>query len=492
MKKRLIFVLVLLCLFLSSCVKDDPPKIDDPEDEIIETNFTLTDFFSMEKPVTIEIFISDDELEKINQDYYRFSEFDSKSPIYRMCDLVITYGEEEVYIKEVGIRMKGNTSRRDFYTKKDGIYNLVHFKISFKETFDDEDEYDQPKVWTDSTLRDQRKDRKFLGMETLDLKWNKNYDATHVRQIYAYDKFRENGLLAPHVTLAQVKMKGLSLGLYEVLETIDKNFIERYLPEKDWGGDLYKVGWNNYKGGDLTPLQNPNEVGVEDEMNAYFPNYDLKTNKKKSNHQDMLNLLDRLNNTPIKDLDTVVGEILDMNYWTMFEAVSYLVGNPDDIRNHYNNYYLYFMGSTHKAIIIPYDYDRVMGVTKDWNPTGDAMTKIEPNLLANTMQNGTQQINPLYKHVLLNPNSVWNREYLGRLQEIIESKQFTLEDFLPYYKKAKTLYQDKVVPEIDKIKTSYIGFSLTESSSINRTDVNLSIELYFALKRETVTKSFNK
>ena len=78
MKKRLIFVLVLLCLFLSSCVKDDPPKIDDPEDEIIETNFTLTDFFSMEKPVTIEIFISDDELEKINQDYYRISEFDSK------------------------------------------------------------------------------------------------------------------------------------------------------------------------------------------------------------------------------------------------------------------------------------------------------------------------------------------------------------------------------------------------------------------------------
>jgi hypothetical protein len=227
-------------------------------------------------------------------------------------------------------------------------------------------------------------------------------------------------------------------------------------------------------------------------MIAYFPNYDLKTNKKKSNHQDMLNLLDRLNNTSVKDLDVVVGDILDMNYWTMFEAVNYLVGNPDDIRNHYNNYYLYFMGSTHKAIIIPYDYDRILGITKDWNPNGDAMTKMEPNSLANTMQNGTQQINPLYKQVLLNPNSVWNRGYLNRLIEIVQTAQFTLADFLPYYEKAKALYQNKVVPDIKKVKSSYIAFSLTESNQINRTDVNLSIELYFSLKRETIEQNINK
>jgi len=492
MKKSLILCLLFVSLFLSSCVNNNPQIVDDPTDEIIETNYSLEDFFSLEKPLTIDIIISDDELEKINQDYYDFSAFGSKSPIYRMCDLVITYGEETVTIKEVGIRMKGNTSRRDFFSKKEGIYNLIHFKLSFQETFDDEDEYDQPKIWTDSSQREQRKKRTFLGMKAFDLKWNKNYDATHVRQIYAFHKFRENGLLAPHVTLATVKVKGSSLGLYEVLEPIDKEFIERYLPEKDWGGDLYKVGWNNYKGGDFTPLQNPNEVGVEDEMIAYFPNYDLKTNKKKSNHQDMLNLLDRLNNTSVKDLDVVVGDILDMNYWTMFEAVNYLVGNPDDIRNHYNNYYLYFMGSTHKAIIIPYDYDRILGITKDWNPNGDAMTKMEPNSLANTMQNGTQQINPLYKQVLLNPNSVWNRGYLNRLIEIVQTAQFTLADFLPYYEKAKALYQNKVVPDIKKVKSSYIAFSLTESNQINRTDVNLSIELYFSLKRETIEQNINK
>ena len=54
----------------------------------------------------------------------------------------------------------------------------------------------------------------------------------------------ENGLLALH-TLAQVKMR-IWFGLIFSIETIDKNFIERYLPEKT-GAGIHKVGWNNIK-----------------------------------------------------------------------------------------------------------------------------------------------------------------------------------------------------------------------------------------------------
>ena len=47
----------------------------------------------------------------------------------------------ERVIGEVGVRMKGNTSRTDFYSDDEGMYNLVHFKLSFGETFDEEEYY---------------------------------------------------------------------------------------------------------------------------------------------------------------------------------------------------------------------------------------------------------------------------------------------------------------------------------------------------------------
>ena len=42
---------------------------------------------------------------------------------------------EEYVIEEVGVRMKGDLSRKDFYGD-DGYINAVHFKLSFDETFD--------------------------------------------------------------------------------------------------------------------------------------------------------------------------------------------------------------------------------------------------------------------------------------------------------------------------------------------------------------------
>ena len=58
-----------------------------------------------------------------------------------MCDLVITINNDQYYIDEVGIRMKGNTSRNsNFVTENGDIVAPVHFKISVSQTFDDEED----------------------------------------------------------------------------------------------------------------------------------------------------------------------------------------------------------------------------------------------------------------------------------------------------------------------------------------------------------------
>lgn len=470
-------------IFLISCQTNLPINKDNNQ-------YTLNDFFSLDNYLKMEIIMSDKELEALNQDYFDFLSINSKSPIYRQCDIIITINDEKYEFTEVGIRMKGNTSRRPFYSKEEGIYDLIHYKISFTETFDDANIYQKPKNW-DKEAREKRKNRTFLGMKKLDLKWNKNFDATHVREIFTYNLFRQNGILAPLMNLTQVLMNNQNLGVFTIYEVIDEFFLKRNLSEENLGGDLYKVGWNATDGGALTTIIDSSVIGIEDEFKAYFPIYDLKTNKKISNHQLLKNLINSLNEEDSETLNQKIEEIIDIEYWTMFEAISYLVGNPDDIRNHYNNYYLYFLKSTNQAIIIPYDYDRVLGINRDWNPTGDGMTSFNPDTLQTTMGFNQLQRNPLYTKVLLNSNSIWNQLYHEKIKQLLINHQFEISTFMPYYETAKEKYRLVVKPSLKKLSNHYIDFYLDESHELNLTNQNIAITLYFEYKRQVALNYVN-
>jgi spore coat protein CotH len=330
--------------------------------------------------------------------------------------------------------MKGNTSRIDFYNQSEGIYNLIHFKIDFQETFDDEEYYGSDAIdWTGKDEeREARKDRTFATMEKLEMKWNRNYDNTYIREYYSYEMFRANGVLAPHTNLASTDLSSVHLGVYMIYEPVDDIFIEKNLPEKEWGGDLYKCGWT------MSPANFTSRVsiGVEDEDKGLFYNYDLKTNKKKSTHAELKNLLTVLNR------GTVTKEqyesVVDVDNFVKFAACSYFTGNPDDMRNNYNNYYVYFLKSSGKAIMIPYDLDRCMGVTTGYNPTGNGNTKVSP-FSEWAQGKGERQANPVYKYSVIR-NAYYVDEYSSALIEVGTSEWMTTEHFNKYYNIAKKHY----------------------------------------------------
>ena len=59
-----------------------------------------------------------------------------------------------------------------------------------------------------------------------------------------------------------------------------------------------------------------------------------------------------------------------MNYMNVdnflrYSALCWVFGLPDDLRNNYNNYYLYF-DKEDKALFIPYDNDRCLGILCGW------------------------------------------------------------------------------------------------------------------------------
>src|SRR5690554_4684482 len=214
-----IFTLIIISFSLSTCSFNQKGNEEIPTKEEETNTYTFDDidyiqydndlyheFFDVNSHVEIRIDIDESELALLQSDYEYYKSINSKSPIYRQSDVTIIVNDQSYFYEEVGIRMKGNTSRTNFYNEADGMYEMIHFKLSFKQTFDDESEYENPKVWESEDLRDARKKRLFAGMEKIDLKWNRPKDETYSKEFWTYEMFRSFGVLAPNITPVNLKM----------------------------------------------------------------------------------------------------------------------------------------------------------------------------------------------------------------------------------------------------------------------------------------------
>ena len=441
--------------------------------------------FNYANHISLELDIPDSELKKIQEDYEKYSAFGSKSPIYRKANLYVTIrtvsGEViERVIGEVGVRMKGNTSRTNFYSDKDGMYNLVHFKLSFGETFDEEEYYgNESNVWASEDARDARKDRTFATLEKMDIRWNRNDDATFIREIYCYDIYRELGLLAPHTNLASVNIGDDHAGLFVINEPIDKIFLEKNLPKEAQGGDLYKLGWTN-EGATFTSFTS---VGKEDEDKGKFFVYDIKTNKKTTDHSALRNLIEKLNSSSLtKD---GYAEVVDVDSFLKFAAASYMIGNPDDLRNNYNNCYIYFMADTGRAVLIPYDLDRGLGVNV-WNPYGHGMTVDSP--FANYNVTGEQR-SPLFTKSVIS-GGFYVSEFAEMLKQVSAHPILSPETFAVRFDEAKALYENDATPSKSYRNASGCDFKFNLNESANAWDsANMSFADYITAKQATLQRA---
>ena len=460
-------------------VPEEDPDLDSFDQDELSIYY---EFFNTENHISLHLDISASELKKIQKDYENYSSKGSKSPIYRMADLYVTITKPdgtklEYKIEQVGVRMKGNTSRTNFYDNS-GMYNLVHFKISFQETFDDEAYYGSDAItWTDDAARKARKNRTFATLEKIDMRWNKNADSTHIREHYAYELYREMGVLAPRTNLASVDIGSDHAGVWLFYEPIDKLFLEKNLSPEALGGDLYKLGWTS-EGATFTKFSS---YGVEDEDAGKFYVYDLKTNKKTSDHSSLKNLINTLNSSSCNKES--FASVVDVDNFLMFAAVSYIVGNPDDLRNNYNNCYIYFRKDNGKMILIPYDLDRGLGVNKDWNPSGNHMTTDSPFNETAIGNGGSKQKNPLFTKGILNAN-FYKNEYVEALKIVGSSDMLKISTFEEKFNIARSLYSgDTTTSKQYGNAGSGVSFNLTKSN-----DSNMSFENYISKKTATLSK----
>ena len=512
MNRLIALVLVIgLCLALGGCQVPDAgtePQSSTtmptaaPNDGVIDVGQETLPYteeqlyhllFDPKNKVEVRLDMPREELQKLQDDYDHYREIGSKSPIYRKADVSISITNSQgtiLYrIPEVGVRMKGNTSRTDFYNENEGIYNNIHLRLDFQETFEDEAYYgSQRTIWESEELLQQRKDRTFATLEKLELRWNKCYDATYLRESYAYELYRSEGVLAPQCSLSTFYWNGDRMGVYLIVEPIDKVFIDRHVAEKDRGGDLYKIGWT-WMPATFTAQKS---IGIENEDNCEFYTYDLKTNKKTSQHEALKKLLTGLNNGAVTKES--YAQLVDVDYFLSYAAASYFLGNPDDLRNNYNNCYLYFLQSSGKAIIIPYDYDRCLGVTVDYNPSGHAMTQETPfSDRCEGMQDGPrEQENPLFIYSV-DKGGFYVEEFARVLERVAENELLKPDTFATRFKQVSALYARDVAPErtLHNSNGRDFSFDMTRTDSASGGS-NMSFKDYIQAKMDSFRRHMTK
>ena len=448
--------------------------------------------FDSKNKIEVELDMPDYELQKMQDDYDRYAEMGSKSPIYRKGNVTVTITNADCTvayrIPEVGIRMKGNTSRTDFYNAEEGIYNFIHLRLDFQETFEDETYYGSERtVWEDEEKLQARKDRTFATLEKLELRWNKNNDSTYLREDYAYEIYRSEGILAPNCNLSVFTWNDARMGIYVLVEPIDKVFIERNLPEEDWDGDLYKCGWTWLP----VTFTSQKSIGIEDEDKGEFYTYDLKTNKKTSQHESLKKLLSGLNSGNVTKES--FASLVDVDYFLRYAAVSYFLGNPDDLRNNFNNCYIYFRKSTGKMIVIPYDYDRCLGVTVDYNPSGHAMTAEDPfSDQAEGKSDGPgKQESPLFLLSVVK-GGFYVKEYADVLEQVAANELLKPDSFATRYHATAALYSKDVTPErtLHNAQTDDYSFDINHTDSASGGS-NMSFKDYITAKMNAFRRYMN-
>ena len=496
MKHRLIGIILLICI-LAGCAQPSSPMVDDEynidSDRLPVSQEDLYEIlFDLNNKITLRLDMEKTELSKMQQDYDRYANMGSKSPIYRKGDLHIgiTTPSGKTYrflIEEVGVRMKGNTSRTDFYSNLTGIYNLIHLKISFQETFDDETYYgSQAQEWIENA-RKLRKNRTFATLEKLDLRWNRCDDGSYLKEYFAYETYRQYGVPAPRTNLTSFQWAGEHMGVFTINEPVDSVFLAKRYPAAASQGDLYKCGWAGNRNGNFMDTAS---IGIEDEDKGEFYAYDLKTNKKTSQHQSLISLIEEMNSGNMTK--ERFAELVDIDSFISFCAVSYLLGNPDDMRNNYNNFYVYFRSDNGKAVFIPYDYDRCLGITAHWNPTQTGVTDDDPFTLRRQAIDRREQDDTAIQRSPLILYSVaeggyYMEEYAAMLRQMIEDDWFQMDNFTALYEIAKVNYADCAIPskEFDNTKGLHLSFDMARTSDFS-SNGNISMAEYLNAKTATL------
>lgn len=250
-----------------------------------------------------------------------------------------TYQEDTYYpsdvtwngirVRNVGIRSRGSASRNE---KKPGLRVDMNRYVSGQQ---------------------------FLGLKSFVLD-NGVQDDSFVKERVAMRLFAAMGLPAPRETYARLYVNEEYIGLYSIVESIDKDFIERAYAgreeltgKKERDGYLFDYHWNypfffSYLGPELDPYS------------ALFEPQTHESDSPDTLYGPMRDLCRLITEASDNDFVDVLNGLIDLQQFVRYVAVEAFLAEQDGMIGFagMNNFYLYRLQSTTVSQVIPWDKDQ--------------------------------------------------------------------------------------------------------------------------------------
>jgi len=197
----------------------------------------------------------------------------------------------------------------------------------------------------------------FLGLKSFVLD-NLSQDPSGIRETVTMRFFTRLGIPAPRETFCRLYVRGVYVGLYGLVESVDKTMMGRVFGEINGNlqNDGYLFEYNyvlgspwrfNYEGSDLAP---------------YKTRFDIKTNES---HGDVKiwgpieELVRLVNNTDVSQWDAIVGARVDLPEFVRYIAAQNFTAQNDGFNGYdgMNNFFFYRLEDSTKNVFIAWDED---------------------------------------------------------------------------------------------------------------------------------------
>ena len=299
--------------------------------------------FSTDQVVTVELTFADPGFWTLLTTYYSNDLGETLTG-----DVTITDNTGTHFYPNVAVDLKGNSSYGHPGNKKS-------FKIDFNDNIPGQKYHGMTKVHFNNCFK----------------------DPTFMRERIFFDFCREQGVLAPRVSYANVSINGTFWGFYDMVEPVDKNFLDRWVDDND--GNLFKAGDNFGTGGGSAADLAYYGSG----QNSYTSRYELKTNETEDDWSDLIALLQLLNTSSEADLVAQLPGQWEWEAMLRSLAIDNLFSNLDSYINSARNYYIYHDSTTFKWNWIKWDANEAFG-TYTGGPGIGNFENLAPNYVAST------------------------------------------------------------------------------------------------------------
>lgn len=258
---------------------------------------------------------------------------------------------------------------------------------------------------------------RYNGIDKLSLN-NAIHDRTLMHERLAVRMYAAMNVKAPRTSYATLAVDGHNVGIYVLVQPIDKRFLKERYGTDDFAdnGNLYKCVHNGkgvcnlaHRGSDKSQYlltescsQGYDECGLVLKTNEDDPQW--------NDYSDVAHLLEVLTYTAPAKLEQELAKVFDVDSFLRLLAVTFTISSYDSYLGKSNNFYLYHRPTDGRFEMLPWDFDGAYN-----------------GLYCNEVDNptcGPAASYPLVSRILAVPK--WRAQHRAYVAELLD-KHFTVD-----------------------------------------------------------------